>query len=379
LEPLGIDVTLVERWCCEHVKTLTPPLRYHRITGGLSNLTYLVTDADGARCVLRRPPVGDLLATAHDVTREYRIMAALVASGVPVPPMLEVCEDPMVTGAPFYVMAHVDGIVVHTAAQARALFTSEAARRRVGETVVDTLVALHDVNVDAVGLGQLSRREGYLERQLNRWSAQSEACHLVGIGDMATLHQWLVANRPPESPCCLVHGDFRLGNVLLGADGVVLSVLDWELCSLGDPLADVAYFLWSWSAADARAGHDGLLAAVPGFLSVGELGARYAGSGRSLHHLDYWMAFTAWRAAAILAGVYRRYLDVQMATHPMTFPRSLSRSNPASGRGCNSPASCNASRTARHRGSPPGSLATLLRWTSRGPSLRKSRAGSYSG
>jgi aminoglycoside phosphotransferase (APT) family kinase protein len=316
-EPLGIDEGALVGWFAEHVPDAKPPLRYERITGGHSCLTYLVTDAHDARCVLRRPPVGELLATAHDVAREHDIMTALEGSAVPVPRMLGACRDAEVTGAPFFVMAYVDGVVLNNSADADRLLPSRAARQHAAESLVDALAALHAVDVDAVGLGDLSRRTGYLDRQLKRWSAQWETYGLDDLLGMVRLHDWLVDHRPGESVAGIVHGDFRLGNALLAPDGEVLAVLDWELCTLGEPLADVAYLLRTWSTADAKLGPDQLPSALPGFPFGEELTSRYAErSGRSLERLGYWMAFTAWRAAAILGGVYRRYLDGKMGTPP---------------------------------------------------------------
>ncbi len=315
--PLGIDVGAVEQWFGDNVGGAQPPFRYDRIVGGHSNLTYVVTDADGTRYVLRRPPAGELLTTAHNVTREHDIMAAVAGSGVPVPAMLGACHDIEITGAPFFVMAYVDGVVLNSAADADRLLPSHTARRHTGESLVDALAALHAVDIDAVGLGDLSRRDGYLDRQLKRWSAQWEATQLDDLDGMARLHDWLVENRPVETKAQLVHGDFRLGNTLLASDGSVLAVVDWELCTLGEPLADVAYFLRSWTAADARLGQGEPPGVVPGFPDGDELAARYAArSGRSIDDLGYWMAFTAWRAAAMLGGVYRRYLDGKMGTPP---------------------------------------------------------------
>ncbi|WP_018637120.1 phosphotransferase family protein [Parafrankia elaeagni] len=322
--PLGIAVQEVDRWFGEHVTGAVPPLSYGRVTGGHSCLTYIATDADGTRFVLRRPPVGALLATAHDVTREARIMAALADTDVPLPRVLGVCDDPEVTGAHFYVMSHVDGLVVRDAANADQLLPSPAARRRAGYALVDALAALHAIDIDAVGLGTLARREGYLDRQLRRWSAQWDACGLGDLGGITRLHDWLVANRPADSAPRIVHGDYRLGNALLGPDGELHAILDWELCTLGDPLADVAYLLRTWSATDARTGGEQLPSALDGFASTDELATRYAErSGQPVGQLDYWLAFTAWRAAGILAGVYRRYADGKMGDPPDDLPSFL--------------------------------------------------------
>ena len=314
---LGIEPERLERWFGAHIADARPPLRYERIVGGHSNLTYLVTDASDVRYVLRRPPLGDLLATAHNVTREHDIMEAVAGSGVPVPSMLGVCHDESVTDAPFYVMGYVDGVVLHSRSDVDRLLPSEEARRVAGESMVDALVALHAIDVDAAGLGDLARRVGFLERQLKRWSAQWDTYDLHDLDGMPRLHEWLMDNRPPEGSARIVHGDFRLGNALLGTDGALLAIVDWELCTLGDPFADVAYLLRSWAAPDARFGDDDLPSLAPGFPTADALAARYAAqSGASLEHLDYWLAFTAWRAAAILGGVYRRYLDGKMGVPP---------------------------------------------------------------
>ncbi|MFE6822189.1 phosphotransferase family protein [Streptomyces sp. NPDC057690] len=316
-DPLGIAVESVGRWLTEHLADPRPPFRYERLTGGHSNLTYLVTDREDGRWVLRRPPVGPLLATAHNVVREHDVMLRVAGTGVPVPRMLGACDDEGVTGAPFYVMEYVDGVVVNTAADADALLPGTEARSRAGASLIDALVALHRIDIDAVGLAGLSRRGGYLDRQLRRWAAQWEAARLGDLGGMPELHRWLTEHRPTEPAPRLVHGDFRLGNTLTGRGGSVLAVLDWELCTLGEPLLDLAYFLRSWTAPDLRPGFAVPISGLPGFAGDEELAARYAErSGRSIEDLGYWRAFTAWRSAAILGGVYRRYLDGQLGEPP---------------------------------------------------------------
>jgi len=309
--PAGIDAGPVTEWFDAHVGGAVAPLAFARVAGGHSCLTYVVLDAAGSRFVLRRPPLGHVLASAHDVVREHRIMAALEGTAVPVPRMLGVCPDGEVNGAPFYVMSFVDGPVLHTAEDARERLPSDAARRRAAETLVDALVALHALDPDEVGLGQLSRRSGYLDRQLKRWSAQWEASRTRDLPAMERLHAWLVEHRPAESSARIVHGDYRLGNCVHDpTDGRVLAMLDWELCTLGEALADVSYLLRSWSGGEG-------VSSAPGFPGWEEVAARYAaGSGRSIADLDYWMAFNAWRSAAIAEGVYRRYLDGNMGEAP---------------------------------------------------------------
>jgi aminoglycoside phosphotransferase (APT) family kinase protein len=325
-DPLGINVPRLEEWLSENVAGVRPPVVLSRLLGGHSCLTYRVTDAGGFAFVLRRPPLGDLLATAHDVTREHRIMRAL-AGRVPVPRMLGVCADPEVTGASFYVMELVDGLVAHTSAQASELLTSPESRRTASEELVDALAALHSTDPEAVDLGDLSRKGGYLERQLRRWSAQSAAGGIPRPEKMDRLYGWLLDNRPPEEEGRIVHGDFRLGNVILGASGSVRAVIDWELCTLGDPLADLAHFLRAWSIPDARTPDEAVVGSRPGFLKRADLVGRYqARTSRSLEDLDYWMAYTSWRAAAILAGVFRRYEAGELGDPPAnlsTFPAEI--------------------------------------------------------
>jgi aminoglycoside phosphotransferase (APT) family kinase protein len=183
--------------------------------------------------------------------------------------------------------------------------------------MVDALVALHAVDVDAVGLGDFARRTGYLDRQLKRWSAQWEAAKTRELPAMERLHAWLVDHRPAEPETRIVHGDFRLGNALHGPDGTTLAVLDWELSTLGDPLADVSYLLRSWLGPADAAGGAGPPSAADGFPSRDEVAERYAAaSGRTLDDLDFWMALNAWRSAAIAEGVYRRYVDGKMGEPP---------------------------------------------------------------
>jgi aminoglycoside phosphotransferase (APT) family kinase protein len=313
---VGVDVDKVTEWFRSNIPEATPPLTFDRVAGGHSCLTFVVTDDKDEKFVLRRPPIGHLLATAHDVAREHRIMSALQDTDVPVPRMLGVCTDHDVNEADFYVMSHVEGIVLHDAQAADHL--DDAGKQRAADTMVDALVALHAVDIDAVGLGELSRRTGYLDRQLKRWSRQWEDSKTRELPGMERLHEWLVANRPDEPQTTIVHGDFRLGNALHGPDGTTRAILDWELCTLGDPLADVSYLLRYWAGPDdVPAGPQAPPTTAPGFPTREEIAKKYAErSGRDLGDLDYWMAFNAWRSAAIGEGVYRRYIDGKMGELP---------------------------------------------------------------
>ncbi len=305
--PAGIDAAGLERWLVAHVDGLVPPFVYERVAGGRSNLTFSVRDAAGRRVVLRRPPLHSTLPSAHDMAREHRIQAALADTAVPVPRMLGHCADEAVTGAEFYVMEHVDGLVVRDRASADPL--AEPARHATGLNLVDTLVALHGVDPDAVGLGDLARRERYIERQLKRWHAQWEAQKTRDLPAMDEAHAALAAQVPEQGPARIVHGDFRLDNAILSPHGDVRAVLDWELCTLGDPLADVGMLLVYWAEPDDHVVPLGDAATLePGFASRAELVDRYRAARQVEADLDFYVAFAYWRIAAILEGVYARTL-----------------------------------------------------------------------
>ncbi len=307
--PPGIDEAGVTAWFQAEVPDARPPLRFERLPGGRSNLTYRVRDAAGGDFVLRRPPLHGVLQSAHDMAREHRIIAALAATEVPVPAALGLCEDPAVTGAPFYVMAYVDGAVPSDEATVVAAF-DEQARAAAADSLVDVLVALHGVDPDAVGLGTLGRREGYLERQLRRWKRQLEQFRTRELPVLDEVHRRLEAAVPAQvGPARVVHGDYRLDNVILSPAGRVLAVLDWELCTLGDPLADVGLLLVYWAEPGDTALPLGTAPTrLPGFPPRAALTAAYAArSGRAVDQLDYYMAFGYWKLAVILEGVYARY------------------------------------------------------------------------
>ena len=303
----GIDAAKVTGWFEEHAAAVEPPLSFTLITGGHSNLTFRVEDTKGTRWVLRRPPLGHVLATAHDMSREHRIVSALAPTDVPVPHLVGLCEDPEVNGAPFYVMDFVDGAILRSHAQAEPL--DLAARSHAGDQVAEVLARIHDVDVDAVGLGDLGRKEAYLERQLKRWHRQWEQSKTRELPVVDTVHAELTARAPEQTAATIVHGDYRLDNCLVGPDGTITAVLDWELCTLGDPLADVGLLLVYWSQkGDEFAALGDAATTLDGFPSRTELAAAYAAaSGRDLGNIDYYVAFGYWKLACILEGVYARY------------------------------------------------------------------------
>jgi len=319
--PEGIDAEGVTEWFARHVPLATPPLRFELIAGGHSNLTYAVTDAGGTRWVLRRPPLGQVLATAHDVAREHRIISALGPTAVPVPPAVGLCEDPAVNGAPFYVMDFVDGHVVRSPAEAEQL--DVAARRRSGESLVDVLAAIHGVDLDEVGLADLGRHGEYVPRQLRRWYGQfqqSEEQVPGGLGLRAVheIHDALAAHVPEQQGVAIVHGDYRLDNCMLDDDGNVVAVLDWEICTLGDPLADLGLLCVYWTDPGGPAVlPQAAPTALDGFPRSAELVQRYAErSDRDLSQLGYYVAFGFWKLTCIIAGVYARYAGGAMGEVP---------------------------------------------------------------
>jgi len=307
--PPGIRADAVTGWFAEHVPEARPPLRFAPISGGHSNLTYRVTDRTGAPWVLRRPPLSGVLPSAHDMGREHRIITALGPTEVPVPRTYGLCGDESVNGAPFYVMEHVDGTVPRDEVAVRRQF-GPAERRLASLSLVENLVALHRVVPAAVGLDQLGRAGGYVERQLRRWQRQWEQSRTRDLPAVNEVHRRLAADIPEQTgPAAIVHGDYRLDNVILSPAGRVRAVLDWELCTLGEPLADLGLLLVYWSGpGDEPLPFGTAPTHLPGFLPRAELVAAYAGaSGRPVDEIGYFMAFGYWKLAVILEGVHARF------------------------------------------------------------------------
>src|SRR3954469_18979139 len=289
--PDGIDQKPLEAWFGENVPGVDFPLQFERIAGGHSNLTYRVTDAAGAKWALRRPPLGKRLGSAHDMSREHKVVSALGGTEVPVAPVVGLCEDETVNGAPFYVMEFVEGPILRGLAEAER-FPDRADRRAIGERVADTLVEIHAVDTDAVGLGELGRKEDYVARQLRRWQGQWEKSKTRELAAIDAVHERLAARIPEQGPATIVHGDYRLDNMILTPQGEVAAVVDWELCTLGDPLADVGLLMVYWPKSGEEATSLGRPANLaPGFPDRDELRRRYEErSGRDLSRLDFYVA-----------------------------------------------------------------------------------------
>lgn len=312
----GVDPVALTRWLAAEVPRVAvrddTPVTVQRISGGHSNLTFRVVDADGAEFALRRPPTGGVLATAHNMSREWRFLTALAPTGVPVAEPVAHCDDPAVLGAGFYLMGFVPGVVPGDRRAGDVI--PEQERRSCGLDAAEVLAALHAVDPDRAGLDDLRRPGSYLERQLRRWHRQAHASAIDDLTALDAAHARLQAAMPETGdPVRIAHGDFRAGNLAF-AGGSIAAIFDWELATLGEPLADLGWLLASWERpGDTRPAITSGPTAAPGWPDRDEVATRYAErSGRSLEHLPYFVAFAYWRAACIGAGVYTRYREGNM-------------------------------------------------------------------
>lgn len=304
-----LDVTAV----AEFLRTALPhetvgDLTAAQITGGKSNLTYRITDGSH-RWILRRPPLGTVLHSSHDVGREFRVMQALHGSVVPVPAVVADCPDPIVIGAPFYVMGQVDGVVLNTHELVATL--TSAQRATLGNTLVDKLVALHEIDPAEVGLANLGKPSGYLDRQLNRWVRQFEAIKVRPLPHVDTLADKLARAMPEHQGAGIVHGDYRIDNVITAPDdpSKIAAVLDWEMATLGDPLSDLGILVSFWD--EPGQPHNPItngLTAFDGFPTADEVVHRYA-EQRNIDSsiVDWYCVFGLWKVAVILEQIYARH------------------------------------------------------------------------
>lgn len=313
----GVDIERVSAWIDEHIDGATGPYEFTLIAGGHSNLTFKFTDSVGGEYVLRRPPLGHVLASAHDMGREHRIISGLQTSSVPVAPALGMCTDVEVNDAPFYVMRYVEGHVVRNVDEAQGLLTPEA-RAQSSKSLVDTMAAIHAVDLEQTGLDELGRHEGYIARQLKRWYGQWNSGKTRELAAVDEAHDQLSRMIPEQGPATIVHGDYRLDNCMVDDDGNVIAVLDWEICTLGDPLADLGLLQVYWTGPDdSDSAWDGNATTAPGFWNRQQLAERYAEvSGRDISQLDFYVAFAYWKLACILEGVYGRYLGGALGDIP---------------------------------------------------------------
>ncbi|MEU4114828.1 phosphotransferase family protein [Kitasatospora sp. NPDC028055] len=305
-DPPGLDLARLRAHLDRELPgTVRGPLRAELIEGGRSNLTYALTDGTG-RWVLRRPPLGHVLATAHDMGREHRVMSALRDSEVPVPGMLLIDHGTEVLGAPWYLMEHVTGVAHRDRRTLAGL--GEQRTAALGRRLVETLAALHRIDPAAVGLGDFGRPEGYLERQLRRWSTQLEKSRSRDLPELDRLHA-LLAERLPASPApALVHGDYRLDNVLVDDADAITAVLDWEMSTLGDPLTDIGLLVMYTELAGVGGGIIPDAMTAPGFPAADGIVSYYAElTGRQAADLDWYVAFASFKLAAVAEGIHYRF------------------------------------------------------------------------
>ena len=303
----GLDLERLQAHLDISAPHLSGDLSATLVPGGRSNLTYFVRAAN-AEYVLRRPPLGHVLSTAHDMVREYRVISALSGSEVPVPKSLFLCEDASVIGAPFYLMSKVEGTVFRTKQDTAILTTAEA--KRLSLDLIETLAHLHRVDPDAVGLGQFGRVDGFLERQLVRWQKQLTSSNSREIKGAQELVAGLNKSIPTTKSSGVLHGDFRLDNCLVNAQTRVAAVVDWEMSTLGDCLSDVGLFVVYWDGVPGRPDSpiSGGIAAEQGFSTADELLHHYSlTTGADLERINWYVAFGFFKLAVILEGIHFRY------------------------------------------------------------------------
>lgn len=306
----GIDTEVVSSWIAGLGIDAVSPIRFAPLGDGKSNLTYLVTDAAGSRWVLRRPPLGNLLPSAHDVAREHRILSRLVDTPVPIPRPVALREADAELDAPLLLMEHVPGLVVDS--EASLATVSLERRHAIGISLARTLATIHAVDLAAVGLDDLASHKPYALRQLKRWRRQFEDSKTREIPLISDLADRLESNVPEQQEVTLVHGDYHLLNVITDpASGSVRAILDWELCTLGDPLADLGTLLAYWPQADDPVPPTpSPFPARPGFPNRRELVDAYARSAdRDVGAIGFWETLGCWKVAVIGEGVLRRCLD----------------------------------------------------------------------
>jgi aminoglycoside phosphotransferase (APT) family kinase protein len=310
-ERLRFDVDRLAAYMRERVNGFAGPITLHQFKGGQSNPTYLV-ETPSRRYVLRRKPPGKLLPSAHAVDREYRVIGALHAQGFPVAEPVLYCADESIIGTAFFVMSHVEGRVIW---DAQMPSSNPTERAQVYDAMNVTLARLHSYDPAAIGLADYGRGENYVARQIERWSKQYRASETEKIEDMERLMAWLPAHLPPEQPTRLVHGDYRLDNMILASDAPrILAVLDWELSTLGDPVADFAYHLMQWDMPPAEAGTGSLVGCDLAALGIPTREAYVDAYVRRTGldprpYLPTYSAYNFFRIAAILQGIVGRVRD----------------------------------------------------------------------
>jgi aminoglycoside phosphotransferase (APT) family kinase protein len=332
LPPL-VDERALEKFLAERLPGETAPVEAQRLSAGHSNETFYITRGQD-RWVLRRPPLPPYLPTAHDVGREYRFISALQGTQVPVPKPVLFCENTSVIGAPFYLMERLPGVVIRS--EVPPQFDNEESGRQIAEDLIQTLVKLHAVDWRQTEIASIGKPEGYIARQIKRWTSQLEGAYTRPIPELLEVRDWLVEHMPESPPATIVHGDFRIDNCMYSAEppAQVIGVLDWEMATLGDPLADLGYLLSYWRDRDEPESSFprdmGYITIRPGFPTRAEVMERYAElSGRKIGDINFYIALAIWKLAVLLEGSYKRHLSGQTDD---PFFASLKEGVPALGR-----------------------------------------------
>jgi aminoglycoside phosphotransferase (APT) family kinase protein len=310
----GVNLERVVPWLAANIDGLAPPLTWVKLAGGHSNFTYRVTDRNGRAFVFRRPPMGELLPGAHDMKREFTVMTALWPTAVPVPEPLAFCDDVGVTGAPFYAMGVIDGASLYTVEHVEQLVPLEQ-RGALADDFVDNLAALHSLEPAAIGLERLGRPDAYVARQLKRWYMSWTESHTVDRPAVDALFTFLGDAVPSDYVSSVVHGDYGLHNCVCTSAGTVGAVVDWEISTLGDPLADLTYMLNAWEAGVPDPARPGAASCADGFPPSEHLLHRYCTiRGIDPQQLAPYTAFNRWKTVCILDGVLARYLGGNKGT-----------------------------------------------------------------
>ncbi|WP_093399410.1 phosphotransferase family protein [Sphingomonas sp. OK281] len=304
-----LDLDTLGAWMTANVPGYAGPLTYAKFAGGQSNPTYRLDTPERAY-VLRRKPFGPILPSAHAVDREYRVIAGLHPTGFPVPRPYGLCEDAAVIGSAFYVMEMVEGRTIWDGAMPGATPPERTAHY---EAMVDTLAALHNTDYAAAGLGEYGKPGNYFERQVGRWTKQYRAAETENMESVERLIEWLPRTLPEQTRTAIVHGDYRIDNMIFApSEPKVIAVLDWELSTLGDPLADFSYLLMSWvTEPEGRSGVLGMTGPETGIPTIEQVVERYcAATGRDgVPDLNWYFAYNLFRLTGIVQGIKKRIID----------------------------------------------------------------------
>lgn len=302
------DEAVLAAYLRDKLEGADQPMTVEQFSGGAANLTYLLRFGH-QEYVLRRPPLGPVAPKSHDMEREYRVLSMLYQAFPAAPRAYHFCEDTSIIGAPFLIMERRKGIVVRR--EMPEQFQSADSARRMSQALIDKLAELHAVDFSALGLSDLGRPQGFVERQIEGWYGRWQKAKVKEVPVFEEVYSWLKNNQPPENPPTLLHNDYKLDNVMFSSPSSVVAIFDWDMCTLGDPLVDVGTLLAYWTESSDPPFYQGLLGMPSpqyGFMTRQELITRYAEkSGRSLENIRFYHVLALWRVAVIVAQIYVRY------------------------------------------------------------------------